>query len=47
MTANIGNVSVNANSAYEQSFGTLGDKTCYSGERMGVSDLRAEAGTLG
>lgn len=47
MTANIGNVSVNANSAYEQSFGTLGDRTCYSGERIGVSDLRSEKGTLG
>lgn len=47
MTAEIGNVSVNVNSAYEQSFGTLGDKTCYSGERLGATDLRAEAGTLG
>ena len=47
MTANLGNVNVNANSAYEQSFGTLGDMTCYSGERIGATDLRQTAGILG
>jgi len=46
--ANVGNVEINAQTAYEQSFGTLADKTCYSGYRPGLkADFRSEEGTLG
>jgi len=46
--ANVGNVEINANSAYEQSFGTMANKTVYSGFRPGLkADLRSETGTLG
>lgn len=46
--ANVGNVDINANSAYEQSFGTLADKTCYSGYRPGLkADFRGDEGVLG
>lgn len=46
--ANVGNVDINAQTAYEQSFGVLADKTVYSGYRPGLkADLREEDGTLG